>query len=50
MKEKGYKPFTADKTKKAKIRKMILTARKKMSLIRENCAKKIAKRIAAMMK
>ena len=47
MKEKGYRPVTADEAKRKRIAKMILTAREKMAKVREDCAKKIARQIIA---
>lgn len=47
MKEKGYRPITADETKKKRIAKMILAAREKMAKVRDDCAAKIARQIMA---
>jgi hypothetical protein len=50
MKDKGYKPFSTDETKKKRIARMILEAQIRMANVRDDCAKKIAKRIIAEMK
>jgi 5-methylcytosine-specific restriction endonuclease McrA len=50
MKERGYKPFTTDETKKKRIARMMRKAREKMTSVREDCAKKIARQIAKMIK
>jgi 5-methylcytosine-specific restriction endonuclease McrA len=50
MKDKGYKPFFADETKKKRIKKIMHEAQIRMATIGEDCAKKIAKRIIAEMK
>ena len=47
MKDKGYKPFTTDETKKKKIKRLILEARIKIGNINEEYAKKIARLIIA---
>jgi hypothetical protein len=50
MKDKGYKPFSTDETKKKRIARMIKNTRIEIGHVRDDCAKKIARLIIAEMK